>query len=129
MKYFTKHIVVKKEDLDDLDHVNNVRYIQWVQDIAKEHWQAEATPKMIDKYIWMVRSNYIEYKGQAFLGETLTLKTFIKEASGAISVRIVEIYHQESQKIILRSTAEWCLMDKQSKRVTRLTKELTNLFT
>lgn len=129
MKYFTKLIVVAKEDLDDLDHVNNVRYIQWVQDIAKEHWQAEATAQMLNNYIWMVRTNYIEYKGQAFLGETLTLKTFIKEASGAISVRVVEIYHQDSQKLILRSTAEWCLIDKHSKRVTRLTKELTNLFT
>lgn len=129
MKYYTKSIVVRKEDLDDLDHVNNVRYVQWVQDIAKEHWQEEATTQMQEKYIWMVRTNYIEYKGQAFLGETLTLKTFIKKASGAISVRVVEIYHQNSQKLILRSTAEWCLIDKQSKRVTRLTKELTNLFT
>lgn len=129
MKYYTKPIVVKADDLDDLDHVNNVRYLQWVQDIAKEHWQTEATAEMLDKYIWMVRSNYIEYKGQAFLSETLVLKTYIKEARGAISVRIVEIYNQDSKKLILRSTAEWCLIDKVSKRVIRLTNELTNLFT
>lgn len=129
MKHYTKSIVVKKEDLDDLDHVNNVRYLQWVQDIAKEHWQTEATSEMLAKYIWMVRSNYIEYKDQAFLGETLALKTFIKEARGAISIRVVEIYHQNTKKLILRSTAEWCLINKETKRVIRLTKELTNLFT
>lgn len=118
-----------KDDLDDLDHVNNVRYLQWVQDIAKEHWQTEATPEMLEKYIWMVRSNYIEYKGQAFLGEALDLKTYIKEAKGAISIRVVEIYDQLSKKMILRSTAEWCLIDKKSKRPIRLTRELTQLFT
>jgi acyl-CoA thioester hydrolase len=128
LKHYTKTIVVKKEDLDDLDHVNNVRYLEWVQDIAKEHWQTEATTEMLDKYIWMVRSNYIEYKGQAFLGETLYLKTFIKDAHGPISVRVVEIHNQEN-KLILRSTADWCLIDRTSKRVIRLTKELTNLFT
>lgn len=129
MKYYTKIIVVQPDDLDDLDHVNNVRYLQWVQDIAKEHWQTEATEEMLDKYIWMVRSNYIQYKGQAFIGETLELKTYIKEARGAISVRIVEVHNQDTKKLILRSTAEWCLIDKTSKRVIRLTKELTNLFT
>lgn len=129
MKNYTKTIVVQQEDLDDLDHVNNVRYLQWVQDIAKEHWQTEATSEMLDKYIWMVRSNYIEYKGQAFLGETLNLKTFIKDAHGAISVRVVEIHHQKTGKLILRSTADWCLIDRASQRVIRLTKELTSLFT
>lgn len=129
LKYYAKTITVKTEDLDDLDHVNNVRYLEWVQDIAKDHWKSEATPEMLDKYIWMVRSNYIEYKGQAFLGETLLLKTFIQEAKGPISVRIVEIYNQQTNKLILRSTAHWCLIDRVSKRVIRLTKELTNLFT
>lgn len=129
MKQYTKSIVVKEDDLDDLNHVNNVRYLQWVQDVAKEHWQTEATTEMLEKYIWMVRSNYIEYKGQAFLGDTLLLKTYIKEAKGAISVRVVEIYDQDTEKMILRSTAQWCLINKKSNRPIRLTQELTKLFT
>ena len=33
------HTVIS-QDLDDLMHVNNVRYVQWVQDLAKAHWEA-----------------------------------------------------------------------------------------
>ena len=73
MKEFTEIITVKEDDLDDLFHVNNVRYLQWIQDIAKNHWQTEATTEMLDNYIWMVLNHYIEYKGQAFLNDEIAL--------------------------------------------------------
>ena len=42
MAYHQKSIRVSAQDLDDLQHVNNVRYLEWIQDISKEHWQLKA---------------------------------------------------------------------------------------
>ncbi|QLE02565.1 acyl-CoA thioesterase [Galbibacter sp. BG1] len=129
MKEFTQLIQVKEDDLDDLMHVNNVRYLQWAQDIAKEHWQTEATQEMLDDYIWMVLSHYITYKGQAFLNDEILLKTFIKKAEGVTSTRVVEIYNNSTNKLLVKCVTEWCLINNHSKRPIRLTEDLKNLFT
>ncbi|MEL4308459.1 acyl-CoA thioesterase [Joostella sp. CR20] len=129
MKEFTQIITVKEDDLDDLQHVNNVRYLQWIQDIAKAHWQTEATQHMLDNYIWMVLNHYIEYKGQAFLNDEILLKTYIKKAEGVTSTRIVEVYNNTTEKLLVSCKTNWCLIDKNSLRPIRLTDDLKNLFT
>ncbi|WP_335966126.1 acyl-ACP thioesterase domain-containing protein [Galbibacter sp. PAP.153] len=129
MKEYTEIIHVQEEDLDDLKHVNNVRYVQWIQDIAKNHWLKEASKEMLDAYIWMVLTHYIEYKGQAFLNDEILLKTYIEKAKGVTSTRIVEIYNNKTEKLLLRSKTDWCLIDKNSKRPIRLTDQLKNMFT
>ncbi|MCM5663347.1 acyl-CoA thioesterase [Galbibacter mesophilus] len=129
MKEFTQRIVVQEEDLDDLMHVNNVRFLQWAQDIAKEHWQTEATQEMLDNYIWMVLSHHVTYKGQAFLDDEILLKTYIEKADGVTSTRIVEIYNHSTEKLLVNCKTEWCLIDNNSKRPIRLTDELKSLFT
>ncbi|MCX2681481.1 thioesterase [Galbibacter sp. EGI 63066] len=128
MNVFEKTIKVVEDDLDDLQHVNNVRYVQWIQDIAKEHWQTRASTEMLDNYIWMILTHYIEYKGQAFLDDELLLKTYIDKSEGVKSIRKVEVYNLKNQKLILSSTTEWCLLSKESKRPIRLTQELMDLF-
>ena len=50
MKVLEKKILVSKNDLDDLNHVNNVVYIQWIQEIAKEHWEKLASNEILDNY-------------------------------------------------------------------------------
>ena len=35
---FEIQITVTDQDIDELNHVNNVVCLQWVQDIANQHW-------------------------------------------------------------------------------------------
>jgi acyl-CoA thioester hydrolase len=44
--HYKKTIIVLPEHLDDINHVNNVVYVQWMQDIAGEHWNSVATDKL-----------------------------------------------------------------------------------
>ena len=77
MKVHEFNLVVSREDIDALNHVNNVRYVQWVQDAAEAHWNLLATEDLKNKYIWMVLSHQIRYKGQAFPGDLLSIKTYV----------------------------------------------------
>lgn len=63
----TFQFTVTKEDLDELNHVNNIRYIQWIQDIAKAHWQQIATDDIYNSYFWVVRKHVVAYKASAHL--------------------------------------------------------------
>lgn len=128
MKIFKKTITVSADDIDDLNHVNNVRYVQWVQDIAKEHWLTYVSTDILESYSWFLVNHFIEYKNQALLGDTLTLKTFVPKVEGVSTTRHVEIVNTKTQKLIVSSKTKWCLIDFKTQRPTRITTEIAELF-
>ncbi|MEM1003094.1 MAG: acyl-CoA thioesterase [Bacteroidota bacterium] len=128
MQVFEKDIIVTKSDLDQLQHVNNVRYVQWVQDMAEAHWLSKADSNILETYFWVLIDHHIQYKGEAKLGDTVSARTFVESSEGLISTRIVEMHHKKSNKLIVKSTTKWCLMDMSSKRPTRITESLKLLF-
>jgi acyl-CoA thioester hydrolase len=128
MDIFESEIVVKQSDLDELNHVNNIRYVEWVQDIAKRHWLKNATSNIHENFFWVMTNHCISYKNEAFLGDKLMLKTYIKTNEIAISTRIVEITNKHSNVLIAKSETKWCLLSTKSKRPVRITKEITHLF-
>ncbi|WP_400079322.1 acyl-CoA thioesterase [Winogradskyella sp. R77965] len=128
MQTFEKTITVLKDDIDDLNHVNNVRYVQWVQDIAKEHWLAYASKEILETYSWFLVNHFIEYKSQALLGDKLLLKTYVPQVEGVSTTRHVEIINAETNQLIVKSKAKWCLIDSKTQRPTRITPRIAELF-
>lgn len=128
MKPFTKTITVKEADLDDLMHVNNVRYVQWIQDISKEHWEKSVPAKLNKSVIWVVQNHNITYKGSAKLGDTIQLKTYIAATKGATSHRVVEMRNEHSGELLLESKTAWCLLDPKTFRPMRISGEISAIF-
>lgn len=128
MRIFEQTIIVKPSDLDELNHVNNVRYIEWVNDVAKSHWTKLATQDMLQNYFWVLINHQITYKSQAILNDNILLKTFVKSSEGVTSTRIVEIYNNDTQKLLATSETKWCFMDAKTKKPARITSEIINLF-
>ncbi|VXC31104.1 acyl-CoA thioesterase [Maribacter litoralis] len=128
MNSFHKEITVSVDDLDDLNHVNNVRYVQWIQDISKEHWQASASSLMQDQVIWVVLSHHIEYKRAAVLNDPIKISTYIDSSSGAKSIRIVEMKHATTNKLLVKSSTEWCLLESKSYRPIRIPDNIKEIF-
>jgi acyl-CoA thioester hydrolase len=128
MKIYEQILQVKPDDLDELNHVNNIRYIQWVNDIAKAHWTKLATQDMLQNYFWVLINHHITYKSQALLNDNILLKTFVKSSEGVTSTRIVEIYNNDTQKLLATSETKWCFMDAKTKKPARINSEIINLF-
>lgn len=128
MDVFEYQITVTKDDIDELNHVNNVRYVQWVNDAAKRHWQHNTSEEIITSFYWVVLSHNIDYKSSAFLNDILTIKTYVSSFEGVRSIRIVEIYNSKTNKLLVKSETNWCLIDANTKRPTRISDEIVNLF-
>ncbi|MCB0447756.1 MAG: acyl-CoA thioesterase [Gelidibacter sp.] len=128
MQTFEKYIIVAQQDIDNLNHVNNVRYVQWIQDIAAEHWNAKVSKHIDDTYFWVLLKHTIEYKSEAILGDVLKLVTYVTKADGVTSIRNVDIYNKHTNKLLVTSEATWCLISKETKRPTRITQEIAELF-
>ena len=116
------------DDLDDLNHVNNVRYVQWIQDISKEHWQTKASPIMQNEVIWVVLSHHIEYKRAAVLNDRIKITTYIDSSSGAKSIRVVEMKHAVTNKLLVKSSTEWCLLESKSYKPMRIPDDIKEIF-
>ena len=113
-----KEIVVNDEHLDQNNHVNNVQYVQWVEEMAKEHWDIlkNSTPFADD--FWVLSDHHIQYKKQVFKGEVLTLKTYPEKPEGIRQPRKVEFYRGE--ELVVDSRTLWVLIDKGTQKIKRI---------
>jgi acyl-CoA thioester hydrolase len=128
MKIFEQTITVLQQHLDDLNHVNNVVYLQWVQDVAAAHWNSLAPAELKQKYSWVVLKHEIEYLGQAFLGDSLTVKTWVNKSAGVRSERHVEFYQYKTNKLLVRAKTNWCLLDAVTMKPRGIENDILGLF-
>jgi acyl-CoA thioester hydrolase len=119
---------VLPEHLDALQHVNNVVYVQWMQDIASQHWNILASAELNEKIIWVVRRHEIEYMAQALLQDALIMKTWIGESSGITSIRHYEIIRKSDHKKIIEAKSAWILLDKKTLRPKRIDEEVLSVL-
>lgn len=128
MKTFEVDIEVKVGDIDELNHVNNVVYVQWIQDVAKAHWESLATQAIQDKYIWVVLRHEVDYQGQAILGDVLVAKTWVSWSEGVKSERQVEIWNKATGKVVVKSKTLWCLLDAVTRKPKRIESDIISIF-
>ena len=128
MKTLEKEITVSKNDLDDLNHVNNVVYIDWIQEIAKNHWKSLVSNEIIKNYYWVLLEHQIKYLNPALLDDKIRLKTYIEKTEEIKSSRIVEIYNQDTNKLLVKSKTIWCLINAKTNKPNRITDEIRDAF-
>lgn len=125
---YTQKRKVVAGDLDELQHVNNVRYVQWIQDIAREHWEVRATEQLKKDFFWVVIRYEIDYKKQAFLGDELLIETYVGDTTFVTSERFVNIKKAGTGEVLVAAKSNWCLLDTGTKRPTRITDDLRTVF-
>ena len=124
---FSKTFEVKAEEIDNLDHVNNVVYVQWVNDIAVEHWTTVASQKLLDTYDWFMIKHNLEYKGAAVLGDLVKIITQVGRATNVRYERLIEIRNAVTDQLLVKSISDWCAVDKKGKPL-KISDELREAF-
>ncbi|WP_299153531.1 thioesterase family protein [uncultured Christiangramia sp.] len=125
---YKKYLTVSEDDLDDQQHVNNVRYVQWIQDVAQEHWETRASEEQKVGFVWVVVRHEIDYKMEALLNDEILLETRIIDTTHVTSVREVAIKNNNSGKLLAKAKTTWCLLDQKTKKPQRISDELKDIF-
>jgi len=128
LNHFQSEITVPPSAIDNLKHVNNVVYLQWVQDVAEQHWNESTDSTLREKLAWVVVNHFIEYKAPAFEKDVLILKTWVEKYSGVTSERHTEIIKKSDNKLLAKAKTLWCLLDKTTGKPLRITDELKTKF-
>ncbi|TMM48383.1 acyl-CoA thioesterase [Qipengyuania marisflavi] len=125
---FRKSFTALPQHIDELGHVNNIVWVQWVQDLATEHWRALAAPEHDAAFIWVVVRHEIDYRGNVDVGDSVTAETWIEgQPLGATSLRRVD-FSDAAGKVIVSAATNWAMLDRASGRLVRVRPEVVAPF-
>jgi acyl-CoA thioester hydrolase len=115
---FELKIKVTSEYIDDLNHVNNVVYVQWMDQVAFEHWEFLTQNNPLPQYIWVVLKHEVDYLKQAVLGDIITVKTWVGETKGFKSERLMEFY--KNNQLLVKAKTVWGMLDAENYKPSRI---------
>ena len=126
--HYKKTIIVLREHLDAINHVNNVVYVQWMQDIAVEHWNSVATDTLKQELLWMIKRHEVDYFNQAFLGDELTMETWTGDFTNVTWKRHYQIIRPADNKKIISASSVWIPFERKTQRPRRVDDALIMMF-
>lgn len=120
---FTRRFTAGPEHIDVMGHVNNAVWVQWVQDMATQHWDAVARPEDQAAVVWLVVRHEIDYRGNIGPGESVTGETWIEgEGRGAKSLRRVD-FTDANGRVLVSAATTWAMLDRETLRPLRVRAE------
>jgi acyl-CoA thioester hydrolase len=126
---YSKTIVIPQTSIDENGHVNNVAYVQWMQDIAVEHYASiGGIEAQGPDSTWVIREHRIEYFLPAFAGEEIEIKTWIENVRRVRSLRKYEFIRTADSKILVKGETDWVFVDVKTGSPRAIPTEVTNVF-
>ena len=124
----TRSFTAQAGHIDVNGHVNNAVWLQWVQDIATEHWFAAAAPEFRDDYVWFVTRHEIDYRGNVGLGETVEATTWIPDPPRGARFDRAVTFRDAAGKVLVDVRSTWAMIEKESGRLVRIRPEVAAPF-
>lgn len=109
---YSKTLVIPENAIDENGHVNNVAYVQWMQDVAVEHYASiGGIAAQGNESTWVVREHKIEYRLPAFAGEEIEIKTWVENIRRVRSLRKYEFVRKVDGEILVKGETDWVFVD------------------
>lgn len=126
---YSKAITIPYSAIDENGHVNNVVYVQWMQDIAIEHYASiGGVEAQGPDATWVIRKHSIEYFLPAFEGEEIEVRTWVEDLRKVRSLRMYEFVRKSDGKTLVKGESDWVFMDMKTGRPKAIPAEVENIF-
>ena len=127
---YSKTFIIPANAIDENGHVNNVAYVQWMQDIAVEHYESigGTSPMQLVGATWVVREHRIEYLRPAFAGEQIEIKTWVENIRRVRSLRKYEFIRIADKKLLVNGETDWVFVDVQTGVPRAIPDEVSKVF-
>lgn len=116
---------------DENGHVNNVAYVQWMQDIATMHSDAQGATRAFYQRLgssWVVRSHQVEYLRPAFAGDEIEVLTWVCNLKRTRSLRRYRFLHAVDQTLLARAETDWVYVNAENGRPRSVDQEVIAAF-
>ena len=127
---FTRRITIPETALDANGHVNNVAYLQWMQEIAQEHYEfiGGTAFTMNIGATWVVREHRIEYLLPAFSGEVIEAQTWVENIRRVRSLRKYRFVRSSDGQLLVQGETDWVFINAGSGKPCRIPDDLRKIF-
>jgi acyl-CoA thioester hydrolase len=103
--------------------------VQWMQDIAVEHYAAIGGVKAQGpEGTWVIREHRIEYFLPAFAGQEIRIKTWIENVRRVRSLRKYEFVRTSDSGVLVKGETDWVFVDVKTGSPRAIPAEVTNVF-
>lgn len=128
---FRHPIVVGAESIDALGHANNREFLRWMEEAAVGH--SDANGWTTARYLasgasWVAAAHRIDYLRPAFLGDALTLWTWIADLQPRSSRRRYLLLRDADGKALATGWTVWAYADLASGRGVPVPAEVAAAF-
>ena len=126
--HYSKTLTIPASAIDANGHVNNVVYVQWMQDIAIEHYLALGGHGPTPESGWVARAHRVEYLLPAFAGEEIEIRTWVDSLRRVSLLRKYEFVRKSDGKTLVRGETDWVYVNIQTGRPQAIPPEVTGLL-
>ena len=128
-RVYTHTFIVSAESIDENGHVNNVAYVQWMQEIAVEHYASiGGIEAQGSEATWVVREHRIEYLLPAFAGEEIEIRTWVENIRRVRSLRKYEFMRRSDGKTLVRGETDWVFVDTKTGAPRAIPEHVSKVF-
>lgn len=126
---YSKHFQIPESAIDENGHVNNVAYVQWMQDVAVEHYASlGGVAAQGSERSWVVHEHRIEYLLPAFAGQEIEIRTWVENIRRVRSLRKYEFVRKPDGAILVRGETDWVFVDTLSGRPVAIPAAVVRVF-
>ncbi|MGB8984583.1 MAG: acyl-CoA thioesterase [Anaerolineales bacterium] len=128
-RVYTRPFTIPADAIDENGHVNNVAYVQWMQDIAVEHYASiGGIEAQGDDATWVIREHRIEYFLPAFAGEQIEIKTWVENVRRVRSLRKYEFIRKSDGRVLVKGETDWVFVDAKTGMPRAIPQEVARVF-
>jgi acyl-CoA thioester hydrolase len=128
-RFYIRSFTIPSDAIDENGHVNNVAYVQWMQDIAVEHYAfIGGIAAQGNDATWVIREHRIEYLLPAFAGEEIQIKTWVENVRRVRSLRKYEFVRKSDRKVLVRGETDWVFIDAKTGAPRLIPEEVSKVF-
>jgi acyl-CoA thioester hydrolase len=126
---YSRSFTIPGDVIDENGHVNNVAYVQWMQDIAVEHYASiGGIEAQGNEATWFIREHKIEYFLPAFAGEEIEVRTWVENVRRVRSLRKYEFVRQSDGKVLVKGETDWVFVDAKTGAPRAIPEEVSKVF-
>jgi acyl-CoA thioester hydrolase len=126
---YSKTFIIPKSSIDENGHANNVAYVQWMQDIAVEHYSSiGGIQAQGSNATWVVREHRVEYLLPAFEGDEIEIRTWVENIRRVKSLRKYEFARKPDGKVLVKGETDWVFVDVNRGRPLAIPDEVVKVF-
>jgi acyl-CoA thioester hydrolase len=127
---YSKTFLIPHTSIDENGHVNNVAYIQWMQDIAVEHYSSiGGVEAQGPEATWWVREHKVEYFLPAYAGEEIEIRTWVENIRRVRSLRMYEFVRKSDGRVLVQGETDWVFVNIKTGAPQAIPVEVSRVFT